>query len=41
MNKDEEKWFWMMDWCKNHKVAASNAYWWNKAELEYNKCVKS
>ena len=35
MTTKEEKWFWMMDWCKTNNVAPSEAYWWNKAEEAY------
>ena len=35
MTREEEKWFWMMDWCKTNNVAPSDAYWWNKAKEAY------
>ncbi len=32
-----EKWFWMMDYCKVKKWPPAQKWAWNKAEFEYIK----
>jgi len=33
----ENKWFWMMDYCKTKKIPPAQKWAWDKAEREYNK----
>jgi len=35
MEEQTEKWFWQMNWCKEHSVPASNHIWWDKSEKAY------
>lgn len=40
MTAQEEKWFWMMDWCKKHYLPPANTEIWKQAEeawKEFNK----
>lgn len=30
-----EKWFWMMDWCKERSLAPANSEVWKMAEKAY------
>lgn len=39
MSKLEQKWFWMMNYCKNNKIPPTQRWAWDKAEKEYNGIV--
>jgi hypothetical protein len=32
-----EQWFWMMNWCKNNKLAPTKKSVWERAKEEYKK----
>ena len=36
MNEQEEKWQWMMDYCKKNKIPPAQKWAWDKAEEAYN-----
>lgn len=36
-----EQWFWMMNWCKEHRLPPSDSKVWNVAKEEYLKQTSS
>ena len=41
MTSKENKWFWMMDYCKIHRLPPAQSWAWNKAKEEWVKWKKS
>lgn len=37
MRKVNDKWYWMMDYCKEHGLPPAQSFAWNRAEEEYLK----
>jgi hypothetical protein len=36
MDKEKEKWHWMMDYCKENKIPPAQSWAWDRAEEAYN-----
>lgn len=34
-----DKWNWMMDYCYSNRWAPANSYYWQQAEIAFNKHV--
>jgi hypothetical protein len=37
---ENEKWFWMMDYCAKHNLPPGQEWAWKKAEEQFNKHKK-
>lgn len=35
MKMTTQQWFWMMEWCKQHRLPPANDYFWKLAEMVY------
>lgn len=37
----ENKWLWMMDYCKNHRLPAAQAWAWDQAKNAWEEYIKN